>query len=88
VQELTSQLPRVIAVVALMIAAIVGRRSVCRGESPLSPEQAATTFRLADKELVIELVAAEPDVLSPVAIAWDEQGRMLVAEAIEYPLTT
>ena len=40
---------------------------------------------LADPALTIELVAAEPEVASPVAIAWDEDGRLYVAEMLDYP---
>ena len=36
----------------------------------------------------MDLVAAEPDVISPVAIAFDAHGRMFVAEMIDYPLGT
>ena len=43
---------------------------------------------LADPNLTIELVAAEPEVTSPVAIAWDEDGRLYVAEMIDYPIAT
>jgi len=53
---------------------------------PLVPTEAVRTFRLADDRLVIELVAAEPDLVSPVAVAWDEDGRMYVAEMIDYPV--
>jgi putative membrane-bound dehydrogenase-like protein len=42
-------------------------------------------FVLADPGLTIDLVAAEPEVTSPVAIAWDEDGRLYVAEMIDYP---
>ncbi|HEV3022295.1 MAG TPA: PVC-type heme-binding CxxCH protein, partial [Pirellulales bacterium] len=56
------------------------------GRGPLTPEQEAVTFQFADDRLVAELVAAEPDVNSPVAIAWDADGRMFVAEMIDYPL--
>ena len=52
---------------------------------PLAPEQERASFRFADASLTIELVAAEPDVISPVAIAWDADGRMFVAEMIDYP---
>src|SRR5262245_48511949 len=52
---------------------------------PLAPADALQSFRLADDSLVIELVASEPDVVSPVAIAWDEDGRMFVAEMADYP---
>ncbi len=43
---------------------------------------------LADPELTIELVASEPEVASPVAIAWDEEGRLFVAEMLDYPTAT
>jgi putative membrane-bound dehydrogenase-like protein len=42
-------------------------------------------FVLADPDLTIELVASEPEVTSPVAIAWDEDGRLYVAEMNDYP---
>jgi putative membrane-bound dehydrogenase-like protein len=33
----------------------------------------------------VELVAAEPDIRQPVAFAWDERGRIWIAEAFSYP---
>jgi putative membrane-bound dehydrogenase-like protein len=53
-------------------------------QSPLSPGQQRSTFQLQD-DLAIELVAAEPDVMDPVAVAWDENGRMYVVEMGDYP---
>ena len=50
-------------------------------------EEELTTFQLADPRLSIELVAAEPNVRSPVAIAWDEHERLYVAEMVGYPET-
>lgn len=52
---------------------------------PLTPSQEQASFRLADSSLVIELVVAEPDVVSPVAIAFDAEERMFVAEMLDYP---
>ena len=52
---------------------------------PLSPSESIRAFRLADDQLTIELVAAEPDVVSPVAVSWDENGRMYVTEMSDYP---
>ncbi len=52
----------------------------------LSPEQALTSFQLAD-DLRIELVAAEPFVASPCALAFDARGRLFVAENRGYPNT-
>ena len=52
--------------------------------SPLSPEQALAAFRV-DPGVRVELVAAEPLVESPVAVAFDARGRMFVAENRGYP---
>lgn len=42
-------------------------------------------MRLADPALAIELVASEPAIVSPVAMAWDEFGRLFVVEMTDYP---
>ncbi|MCE9526962.1 MAG: c-type cytochrome [Planctomycetales bacterium] len=54
-------------------------------KSPLSPEESLKHFQL-DPLLSIELVAAEPQVVDPVAIRFDEDGRLWVAEMRDYPL--
>ena len=52
--------------------------------SPLSPAEALRQFVL-HPQLSLELVAAEPDVVDPVAIRFDEDGRMWVVEMRDYP---
>jgi putative membrane-bound dehydrogenase-like protein len=51
---------------------------------PLTPRQELATFRLP-KGFRAELVACEPNVIDPVAIAFDEDGRLFVAEMRGYP---
>jgi putative membrane-bound dehydrogenase-like protein len=51
---------------------------------PLAVEAARKEFRLATG-LRIELVAAEPEVQSPVAMAFDADGRLWVVEMLDYP---
>jgi putative membrane-bound dehydrogenase-like protein len=51
----------------------------------VSPQEAVKTFRVADG-FRLELVAAEPEVVDPVAMAFDEDGRIYVAEMRDYPL--
>jgi putative membrane-bound dehydrogenase-like protein len=51
---------------------------------PLSPQEALKEFRL-DPGLRIELVAAEPTIQSPVAMAFDAFGRIWVVEMADYP---
>jgi len=50
----------------------------------LSPEQALAAFE-TEPGLTVELVAAEPLVVDPVALAFDELGRLFVAENRGYP---
>src|ERR1041384_625779 len=33
----------------------------------------------------VELVAAEPDIINPIAMTFDDRGRIWVTESIEYP---
>jgi putative membrane-bound dehydrogenase-like protein len=52
---------------------------------PLSPKDALKSFTVAPG-FRIDLVASEPDVMDPVAMAFDEDGRIYVAEMADYPL--
>ena len=33
----------------------------------------------------VEVVAAEPDIVNPVAMTFDERGRIWITESLEYP---
>ncbi len=52
--------------------------------SALAPKEALAAFQV-EAGLRVELVAAEPLVVSPVAFAFDERGRLYVAEGRGYP---
>ena len=52
---------------------------------PKSPEEALACFRVAPG-FRIELVAAEPEVVDPVAFDWGPDGRLWVVEMRDYPL--
>jgi len=51
--------------------------------APLSPEEEMKTFKV-EKGFHIELVASEPMIESPVAMSFDEQGRLYVVEMRGY----
>jgi len=53
-------------------------------KSPLSAEESLKHFRL-HPALSIEIVASEPQVIDPVAVRFDESGRMWVVEMSDYP---
>src|SRR5262249_14256413 len=82
--------PRLILSLLVAAAHFVGAVATCHAEdAPLaarSPQDEQATFVLADQNLAIELVVAEPEVVSPVAMCWDADGAMYVAEMRDYPV--
>ena len=53
-------------------------------EAPvLSPEEALQSFQMAPG-FQVELAASEPQVVDPIAMAWDEKGRLWVVEMRSY----
>ena len=77
-------LGRVLPGIALVAAfgSCVAGCSRHRGPGALSPEQSIKTFHLS---LRVDLFAAEPNVVDPVEIVFDEDGRAYVAEMRDYP---
>ncbi len=55
-----------------------------KAKGPLSPKEELATFKLPEG-FKAELVAAEPDVVDPVAMCFDEKGRIFVCEMRGYP---
>ncbi|HKI72211.1 MAG TPA: PVC-type heme-binding CxxCH protein, partial [Verrucomicrobiae bacterium] len=51
---------------------------------PTEPDKALATFQIKNG-FRIELVAAEPLVVDPIALAFDENGRLFVVEMRDYP---
>ena len=45
----------------------------------------AMKFIQVPAEFSLELFAAEPDIVKPIAFAFDERGRMWIAETVDYP---
>lgn len=70
----------------LLLAGQVAKADEPPRRGPLSPADEGATFRLADERLTVELAAAEPQIDSPVALAWDADGRMYAAEMRDYPV--
>jgi putative membrane-bound dehydrogenase-like protein len=67
----------VLASLAMLMASVVVA-------GPLSPEESLAAF-VVHPDVRVELVACEPEVVDPVAIAFDEDGRLWVAEMRDYP---
>lgn len=84
-----------VKVLAVALAAVLGAvdaQAVQRPDNsqrqsvagPQSPERERASFQLPN-DLAIELVAAEPEVYNPVAVAWDGLGQMYTVEMTDYP---
>jgi putative membrane-bound dehydrogenase-like protein len=55
------------------------------GTRPLTPQQSLAALH-TKPNLAVDLVTAEPLVTSPVAIDWGADGRLWVAEMVDYPM--
>ncbi|MDB6071490.1 MAG: enterochelin esterase-like enzyme, partial [Verrucomicrobiales bacterium] len=53
-------------------------------QHPLSVKGSMKRTQVAP-DLKLELFAAEPDIMKPIALAWDARGRCWVAETSDYP---
>src|SRR5437016_4928133 len=66
----------------LLVLVLAGCR---KSGPPLAPRDELKTLKVAGG-YTVELVASEPDVVSPVAMDFDEDGNIYVAEDRGYPL--
>ncbi len=74
---------------AISIAHDAGEEFIPRAQDKppgpaLSPEEAIQKMTVPPG-FSVELVAAEPDIMNPVAMTFDERGRVWVTESFEYP---
>src|SRR5436190_22589130 len=51
---------------------------------PYSPQEAIRKMTVPDG-FTVELVASEPDIINPIAMSFDDRGRIWITESIEYP---
>ncbi len=57
---------------------------ITRLQKPLSPEESMKQT-VVEPGFRWELFAAEPDVVNPIDLTWDERGRVWVVETVDYP---
>jgi putative membrane-bound dehydrogenase-like protein len=61
-----------------------------RRNPPLKLQEALTPYASMTHIQVppgfeLKLFASEPDIVKPIAMAWDERGRLWIAETVDYP---
>ncbi|WP_089321352.1 PVC-type heme-binding CxxCH protein [Pontibacter ummariensis] len=53
-------------------------------QEPLSPEESQKLIQVP-AGFKLELFASEPNIINPIAMEWDERGRLWVIETVDYP---
>ncbi len=53
-------------------------------QKPVEPEE-SLKHMVGPKGMKIELFASEPQIYRPICMNWDENGRLWIAETIDYP---
>jgi len=69
---------------AAKIANYEKRDPVPELQAPLSPEESMKHIQIPP-EFELHLFASEPDVINPIALNWDEKGRLWILETVDYP---
>src|SRR5882757_9294751 len=85
---MSARFPRVVLLAcAICITAIAPPLHAADGPAatpPASPEDSLKQIEV-DPGLKVELIAHEPDIMSPIAIRFDEAGRLWVVQMCDYP---
>src|SRR5579864_2531426 len=71
-----------LAVLTLLLLAACAKRNP--EERALSPQDSLKSIHMSE-DFHVELFASEPEVMSPVEMAFDENGKVYVAEMLDYP---
>ncbi len=53
-------------------------------QEPLSPKDSMKTMQVPPG-FEVQLFASEPDITKPIAMNWDERGRLWIVESVDYP---
>jgi putative membrane-bound dehydrogenase-like protein len=76
---------RAITALFILLALLCGCSKTNPEARALTPQDSLKGIHLSD-DFHAELFAAEPDVMSPTDMAFDENGKIYVAEMLDYPV--
>lgn len=71
-------------IVALALTSCSREAKTGAGPRALTPQESLQSMKLSE-DFKVELFLSEPQVMSPVEMAFDENGRVYVAEMLDYP---
>jgi putative membrane-bound dehydrogenase-like protein len=60
------------------------RKTITEAQKPLPPTESMKLVQVP-QGMEVSLFASEPDIVNPIAVAWDERGRAFVVETVDYP---
>lgn len=66
------------------ISDFTARHDVPKMQEALSPEESMKLIQ-NPVDFELKLFASEPDIVNPIAMSWDEKGRLWVIETTDYP---
>jgi len=66
------------------IADFTARHFVPKMQDPLSPDESKKLIQIPIG-FELKLFASEPDIVNPIAMSWDERGRLWIIETVDYP---
>lgn len=70
----------------IQISDFTKRHMVPKMQESLKPEESLKLSQVP-VDFDIKLFASEPDITNPIAMAWDERGRLWIVESVDYPNT-
>ena len=68
------------------IASFAIRHLVSKVQPALSPEESKKLIQVP-VDFEVQVFASEPDITNPIAMSWDERGRLWIVESVDYPNT-
>jgi len=68
------------------IASFTTRHLVPKVQPALSPEESKKLIQVP-VDFEVQMFATEPDITNPIAMSWDERGRLWIVESVDYPNT-
>jgi putative heme-binding domain-containing protein len=73
-----------LAVLAADDQEVIPHRQDRPPNKPYSPQEALKRMTVPDR-FHVDLVASEPDIVNPIAMTFDDRGRIFITESVEYP---
>ncbi len=70
----------------IVISDYTKRHMVPKMQEALKPAESQKLMQ-APVDFDIQLFASEPDITNPIAMSWDERGRLWIVESVDYPNT-